>query len=196
MRTLVIVLSALAIAGSAGLVCIGLLLGLPFRESLALIPRALLMVVCIVVGTSPWWAVMGGIGAAIGSSRGSARNGFALGLFLGPIGWIIAAVSDWRPPCPECRGHVDVGARRCPHCGVVYATRAAVSPDDWQDQTVELSPQRAAWAAKTGTKMPAPPRPSPCQARVVCDFDAAIAADLAGETKPHAEPRRRGEGLR
>lgn len=39
-----------------------------------------------------WIVGGGGIGAAIGSSKGRAGEGFALGLLLGFIGWIIVAV--------------------------------------------------------------------------------------------------------
>ena len=36
------------------------------------------------------WAVFGLIGAACGSGRRRAGAGFMLGLFLGPLGWVVA----------------------------------------------------------------------------------------------------------
>jgi hypothetical protein len=44
-----------------------------------------------------WVGVGGGIGAAIGSSKGKGGLGFVLGLFLGFIGWIIAAFLSRSP---------------------------------------------------------------------------------------------------
>jgi hypothetical protein len=41
-----------------------------------------------------WAAVGGGVGALIGKSKGLGGTGFALGLFLGFIGWIIVAVME------------------------------------------------------------------------------------------------------
>jgi hypothetical protein len=37
--------------------------------------------------------VGGGVGALIGSTKDHAKSGFWLGLFLGPIGWIITALT-------------------------------------------------------------------------------------------------------
>ena len=39
------------------------------------------------------WIVIGIIGALIGNLKGETTSGFVLGLLLGPIGWIIIAVS-------------------------------------------------------------------------------------------------------
>ena len=36
------------------------------------------------------WCASGMIGAACGSSRGRGAAGFMLGLFLGPLGWVVA----------------------------------------------------------------------------------------------------------
>lgn len=44
-----------------------------------------------------WILVMGGIGAAIGSSRGNGTAGFFLGALLGFIGWIIVALISRTP---------------------------------------------------------------------------------------------------
>jgi uncharacterized membrane protein YeaQ/YmgE (transglycosylase-associated protein family) len=46
-----------------------------------------------------WWLVIGSaVGWLIGESKGRAGDGFLLGLFLGVLGWIIAAVLE---PSPE-----------------------------------------------------------------------------------------------
>lgn len=59
----------------------------------------------------------GAIGAAIGSQRGRPGAGVFWSLFLGPLGWLIVLLGpDKRPKCPECRGVIEEGARRCPHC--------------------------------------------------------------------------------
>lgn len=39
-----------------------------------------------------WALVFGGLGHWLGSRRGNGRAGFYLGLFLGPLGWIIAVL--------------------------------------------------------------------------------------------------------
>ena len=59
-------------------------------------------------------AVVGGI---IGASRNNAESGVVWGGLLGPIGWLIILFLDKRPKCPECRGVLPEGARRCQHCG-------------------------------------------------------------------------------
>ena len=62
-------------------------------------PSEILPVVVIVL-----LLVSGGIGAAIGSSKGHAGVGFVLGLLLGFIGWIIVAVMS---PSPEVQRRRD-----------------------------------------------------------------------------------------
>lgn len=58
------------------------------------------------------------IGALIGKYKGQAGGGAALGFLLGPIGWLITALSsDARQKCIECGGVVAEGARKCMHCG-------------------------------------------------------------------------------
>jgi hypothetical protein len=65
-----------------------------------------------------FWMVLSGIvGAVIGSSRKSTGAGFVFGALLGPLGWIIALFNDNRSKCPECKGRVPDGARKCLHCG-------------------------------------------------------------------------------
>ena len=66
-----------------------------------------------------WVAVFGGIGALIGSSKGKGGIGFVLGLLLGIIGWIIAALLK-RTPEKEAEYQNQLGA----------ASRAA-EPAQW-----------------------------------------------------------------
>ena len=48
----------------------------------------------IITGVVIWIIVSGGVGIAIGSSKGRATFGFFLGALLGFIGWIIVAVLE------------------------------------------------------------------------------------------------------
>ncbi|MDE2105032.1 MAG: hypothetical protein KGL39_47780 [Patescibacteria group bacterium] len=61
------------------------------------------------------------VGAIIGRARRNPLTGALLGLLLGPVGWLVAWVDDRRAQCPECRGRVPDGARRCLHCGYEFA---------------------------------------------------------------------------
>jgi len=57
------------------------------------------------------------VGGAIGAKKGEAGFGFLLGLFLGPIGWLLIFLSKGnRKTCPFCKGSVHPEATRCPHC--------------------------------------------------------------------------------
>ena len=58
------------------------------------------------------------IGALIGKAKGRIDSGIIWSLMLGPIGWLIVALQqDLRQKCPECRGVVFPGARKCNGCG-------------------------------------------------------------------------------
>ncbi|MBX3169972.1 MAG: hypothetical protein KF760_21385 [Candidatus Eremiobacteraeota bacterium] len=58
------------------------------------------------------------IGAAIGQSKGKMTYCILVSILLGPLGWILAAVTPTaHPKCPACRGDVVVGARKCKNCG-------------------------------------------------------------------------------
>jgi uncharacterized CHY-type Zn-finger protein len=64
------------------------------------------------------WAALGLVGFLIGQSKGRDAEGAVLGMFLGPLGWLLVAVGpDRRPKCPHCHGAVQFRAVRCCHCG-------------------------------------------------------------------------------
>lgn len=68
-----------------------------------------------------WILINGGIGAAIGANKGSAAHGFCWGILLGPVGWLVAALSDFRPQCPTCDQQIGKDAKVCPWCGTRFA---------------------------------------------------------------------------
>jgi len=65
------------------------------------------------------WALFAVVGYYIGKSRGKGETGCVLGLLLGPLGWIIAAVlaPAGEHACPHCRERIHPEATICPHCG-------------------------------------------------------------------------------
>lgn len=82
---------------------------------------------CLAVLLDPGlWAWMLGItaicvmgGAIIGWIKGRVVAGIVWAAVLGPIGWIIVALSRSRlPACPECGKGNPASARACRHCGV------------------------------------------------------------------------------
>lgn len=66
------------------------------------------------------WVLCGGIGAAIGATKGSKSApiaGLVAGSFLGPLGWLLIALSPKQGIlCGACRGAVPAGAAKCLHC--------------------------------------------------------------------------------
>ena len=62
-------------------------------------------------------AVLSGIiGAVVGVQKNVSAAGFFLGLFLGPIGIIVALLLDGRHQCPRCHGRLNGEPRVCQHC--------------------------------------------------------------------------------
>lgn len=59
------------------------------------------------------------VGMLIGRDKGQANLGMLLGLFLGPLGWLITGFlpnRKWR--CPHCQGVVPSQfVTRCKNCG-------------------------------------------------------------------------------
>jgi hypothetical protein len=76
-----------------------------------------------------FWLLAGPIvGVIIGSRRNCMLFGFLVGLLLGPLGWVLALLSDNRQKCPDCLGRLPDGARRCQHCGVLLEAPAGATP--------------------------------------------------------------------
>lgn len=65
------------------------------------------------------WIVVGSfVGYLCGKARGREGEGVAIGLVLGPLGWLIMlCAKDKRERCAECGGVIIHGARKCCHCG-------------------------------------------------------------------------------
>lgn len=58
-------------------------------------------------------------GAVIGWIKGRTLAGIVWAAVLGPIGWIIVALSASKlPACPECGKGNPASAKACRHCGV------------------------------------------------------------------------------
>ena len=65
-----------------------------------------------------WLVVNPLVGYLIGQRKNAAEVGILLGLFLGPIGWLIAALySGNLRKCPFCSEHIKPDAKVCRYCG-------------------------------------------------------------------------------
>jgi hypothetical protein len=75
--------------------------------------------------------VCAAVGAIIGVAKGRWLAGLIWGAALGPIGWVVIALSKANlPECPECGRSNATNARSCRHCGVnlqVAASRSSRS---------------------------------------------------------------------
>jgi hypothetical protein len=59
------------------------------------------------------------VGAIIGHAKGRWLAGLLWGVVLGPIGWLVIALSKGHyVECPECSRHNVPAAKACRHCGV------------------------------------------------------------------------------
>ncbi|MEO7432105.1 MAG: hypothetical protein ABIR62_08775 [Dokdonella sp.] len=59
------------------------------------------------------------IGGLIGATKGRMVAGVVWGIALGPIGWVVIAVSNGnQPACPDCGQTNPTDAKTCRHCGV------------------------------------------------------------------------------
>jgi hypothetical protein len=70
-----------------------------------------------------WVVISGAIGSAVGGRRDNSTIGLFLGIFLGPIGWIIAAILDYPEKCAVCGGGIPKNVAICKHCGSIVAHR-------------------------------------------------------------------------
>lgn len=71
------------------------------------------------------WLTCPFIGLEMGAKRNAGRSGFLLGLLFGPIGCILTAFIDCRPPCPACGMPVTTREKNkcyriCPQCRIEY----------------------------------------------------------------------------
>jgi ribosomal protein L40E len=81
-----------------------------------------------------WWTlgitVLGAlVGAIIGLAKGRWLAGLIWGAALGPIGWIVIALSKSNlVECPECGRRNVPSAKACRHCGVNLRSAAQRTP--------------------------------------------------------------------
>jgi predicted RNA-binding Zn-ribbon protein involved in translation (DUF1610 family) len=78
--------------------------------------------ICLCLGINGLCAL---IAMGIGSRKNEAGKSFVVGLLLGPLGVLLAMVSQGdRWPCPHCSEPVLSTAKVCPHCGRDIVRRA------------------------------------------------------------------------
>lgn len=69
------------------------------------------------------------VGALIGWSKGRWVSGLVWGAALGPIGWLVTALSKSNlPECPECGKRNRPDAKVCHYCGIDFRKYAVQSP--------------------------------------------------------------------
>jgi hypothetical protein len=79
----------------------------------------------LLVYSTMWIVIFGLVGALVGRPRGLAVQGFVAGVFLGPIGILLTALSRPRHDNLD-RARRRAGMRRCPHCAEWVQGAAAV----------------------------------------------------------------------
>jgi len=68
------------------------------------------------------------VGAAIGWAKGRWLAGFVWGAALGPIGWVVIALSKTTlRECPECGRRNQPAAKVCHYCGIDFRKYAGQS---------------------------------------------------------------------
>lgn len=69
------------------------------------------------------------VGALIGWIKGRVVAGIVWAALLGPIGWLVVALSKpAQRECPKCRRGNPVDAKSCRHCGINLKLAAERSP--------------------------------------------------------------------
>src|SRR6266702_863413 len=65
-----------------------------------------------------WLIINAVVGFLIGQQKNDVATAIVLSILLGPIGWLIAALSSGNlPKCPHCAEFVKPEATVCRHCG-------------------------------------------------------------------------------
>jgi hypothetical protein len=79
-----------------------------------------------------WIAIFGSVGGIIGNLVGRRIAGFVLGVFLGPLGWLIVAVlPEEGRRCLWCKGVIPDRATKCMHCGSDLGEPPPVHRSGW-----------------------------------------------------------------
>ena len=64
-----------------------------------------------------FWLVCGVVAAMIGADKGEAVSGFVVGFVLGPLGVVVALLSQGNTKkCDACQKRVNRMATKCPYC--------------------------------------------------------------------------------
>ncbi len=88
------------------------------------------------------WALLAVVGYAIGQPKNQGAAGALAGLFLGPLGWLLAfMLPDQNPKCPACFTRINPSAHTCWRCGLNFeANRQAWTAHHAQANAVRTPP--------------------------------------------------------